>query len=139
MRTLLALALLTGLADPQPATTAAVTITNNGDRPCAVAARPDGAVQVRDGKRDGVALTPARSTVRYVEDLGAMIVRDAVQLAPGEQRKIPLNTVEESGAKTLVSVAPDLTATRWPTQQPGTYEFTLAYGFPAVPGAPENA
>lgn len=64
MRTPLALALLTGLADPQPATTAAITNTNNGDRPCAVAALPDGAVGISAARRDGVALTPFTTSIR---------------------------------------------------------------------------
>ncbi|WP_086666720.1 M91 family zinc metallopeptidase [Lentzea kentuckyensis] len=137
MRTLLALALLTGLADPQPATTAAITITNNGDRPCAVAALPDGAVRVSAGKRDGVALTPLTTSIRYIDDLGTMIARDAEQLAPGAQRTIRLDLVDR--ALLSVRMTPEPTADRWAVDVPGDYEFALAYQFPDVPGAPRNA
>ena len=118
-----------------------VTVTNRGEHSCKVATLPDGVLTVQL-TRNGTAVSPDLSAMKYDDSLSTMLLQSLVTVPPGGSVHLTLSTelTVAAGGQALRSVAwspVDLAAAvRHPVFLPGDYNVTVAYGFPPIPGAP---
>jgi hypothetical protein len=113
--------------EPLPLT---FTVTNRGGAACSVPALADGAVQVIDVKRDGVARAPRYGTAFYYNGIADAQRGALVKVRPGESVSFPLPELRAVAAMP----AGDGLVASWPVDEPGRYEVTAAYQAPTVPG-----
>ncbi|WP_327002531.1 VWD domain-containing protein [Dactylosporangium sp. NBC_01737] len=113
--------------EPLPLT---FTVTNRSGAACSVPALADGAVQVIDVKRDGVARAPRYGTAFYLNGIADAQRGALVTVRPGQSVSFPLLELRAVAAMP----AGDGLVASWPVEEPGRYEVTAAYQAPTVPG-----
>lgn len=125
--------------------TLTVTVTNQSDRPCALAAIADGTVTL-GVTRDGHAEFPAMGAVDYLDGFDSYLASNSQTVAPGAgltfqlQSAVPTNAAPNSTSRSLhtVAVIPHGSgvAADYPVDQTGSYQFTMTYRMPVgVPNA----
>ncbi|WP_422769089.1 hypothetical protein ACN28C_20170 [Plantactinospora sp. WMMC1484] len=117
--------------------------TNTHGSACMLSRVPAGAVTLLSLTRDGAAVQPSIGAARHYRSFPAYLVENLVSVPPGGSLDLALPSDPDTPTgPALATTATDgrggALVTWWPVTEPGSYQITVGYLRPPLPGVPPD-